>query len=93
MVRLNVVLLVLVVACALATVTAQHRARKSFVELERERERTQQLEIEFGQLQLEASTWATHGRIEKLATTRLNLRLPTPARVQVLAPPVEAPSR
>ncbi|MDX1529789.1 MAG: cell division protein FtsL, partial [Gammaproteobacteria bacterium] len=41
--------------------------------LERERDA---LEVEWGKLQLEQSTWATHERIESLARKRLELRVP-----------------
>ena len=84
MVRFNLVLLVVAIACALGTVTSQHHARKLFVALEKEQERTKQLDIEFGQLQLEVSTWAMHARIEKIAASKLNMRTPAPNRLQVL---------
>ena len=86
MVRINLILLAIVIACALGTVSSQHRARKLFVELEKEHERAKQLEIEFGQLQLEASTWAMQARIEKVASAQLNMRALSPDRVQVIAP-------
>ena len=76
MVRFNMILLLIVVMCALGVVTSQHRARKLFQDLEREQERVRQLDIEFGQLQLELSTWATHPRIEQIARDRLKMRLP-----------------
>jgi cell division protein FtsL len=59
MVRLNVFLLLAVVICSLGVVTSQHKARKLFQALEVEQERARQLEVEFGQLQLELSTWGT----------------------------------
>jgi len=76
MVRLNMILLLIVVACALGVVTSQHQARKLFQALEREQERVRQLDIEYGQLQLEMSTWATHPRIEKIARDRLQMVVP-----------------
>ena len=76
MVRVNMILLLIVVVCALGVVTSQHRARKLFQDLEHEQERVKQLDIEFGQLQLELSTWATHPRIEQIARDRLKMRLP-----------------
>jgi len=76
MVRLNMVLLLIVVICALGVVTSQHRARKLFQELEGEQERARQLDVEFGQLQLELSTWATHPRIEEIAREKLRMRTP-----------------
>ncbi len=76
MLRLNLALLLVVVVCALGVVTSQHRARKLFQALESEQERARQLDVEYGQLQLEMSTWATHPRIEKIARDRLHMVMP-----------------
>ena len=76
MLRFNMILLMLVVICALGVVTSQHRARKLFQALEAEQERARQLDVEYGQLQLEMSTWATHPRIEKIARDRLHMVTP-----------------
>jgi cell division protein FtsL len=84
MTRFNFVLLILLVACALALVTSQHHARKLYTELQKEQEIAKQLEVEWGQLQLEQSTWATHSRIERIATRNLNMGSPPPSRVQVV---------
>jgi cell division protein FtsL len=91
--RLSLVLLVLLAACALGLVTSQHQARKLFAELEREQARTAALEVEHGQLQLEASTWARHARVEKLARERLQLRAPEPKRMQILDAPADGGAR
>ena len=87
MARLSLVLLVVLTACALGLVTSQHKARTLFVALEREQARAKQLDVEFGQLQLEASTWAMHARVERLARERLRMRTPDPKRIQVLEMP------
>ncbi len=84
MARFNLVLLAIAVACALSVVTSQHKARKLYGELQKEQELARQLDIEFGQLQLEQSTWAMHGRIENVASGYLKMRVPTPARVQMV---------
>jgi cell division protein FtsL len=86
MTRLTLILLAVVVACSLSVVTSQHQARKLYVELQKEQELTKRLEDEWGQLQLEQGTWAMHARIEKIASTRLMMRAPSPARTQVIAP-------
>ncbi|MEN9481907.1 MAG: hypothetical protein RLZZ298_3302 [Pseudomonadota bacterium] len=93
MVRFNMILLLIVVVCALGVVTSQHRARKLFQNLEGEQERVRQLDVEYGQLQLEMSTWATHPRIEKIARDRLHMvtpdatgRVVTPLPVVVAKP-------
>ncbi|NJD23981.1 MAG: cell division protein FtsL [Betaproteobacteria bacterium] len=90
MVRLNMILLLIVVACALGVVTSQHRARKLFQALEAEQERVRQLDIEYGQLQLEMSTWATHPRIEKIARDRLHMVTPDAAGRVVTPKPASA---
>jgi cell division protein FtsL len=79
------VLLGFLIACALALVTAQHQARKLYVELQKEQELAKQLEVEYGQLQLEQSTWATHARIEKIAGRELRMRVPGSAQTQIVA--------
>jgi cell division protein FtsL len=84
MLRLNLVLLAALTACALALVTSQHQARKLYVELQKEQELAMELDVEWGQLQLEASTWATHARVEKLATRALGMRVPPASRVRVV---------
>lgn len=89
MIRLNLALLAILVGCALALVTSQHQARKLYVELQQEQELAKQLDIEWGQLQLEQGTWAMHGRVEKLAVEKLNMRVPPAARIQVV--PAAAP--
>jgi cell division protein FtsL len=85
MARVNLILLAVLVACALSVVTSQHKARKLYVELQQEHELAKRLEVEWGQLQLEQSTWAMHARIEKIASGQLMMRVPSPARVQVVA--------
>ena len=81
MIRLNLILLVIALVCALSTVAANHRARKLFVQYEREQTRMRDLDVEWGQLQLEQSTWAGHARIEKIARDKLGMHLPAPARI------------
>lgn len=81
MARLNVLLLMVAVACALSAVTANHRARKLFTEFENEQKRMRELEVEWGQLQLEQSTWAAHVRVEKIARDKLGMKTPPPGQV------------
>jgi cell division protein FtsL len=82
--KLNLLLLAVLVACALGLVTSQHKARKLFSDLEREHNRARELDVEYGRLQLEASTWGLHSRVEKIAVETLGLRAPEPRRVRVL---------
>jgi cell division protein FtsL len=84
MARLNVVLLAVLVVCALSLVTSRHQARKLFVELEREQALARTHEIEYGQLQIEQSTWAMPARIEKIAREHLRMQVPGASRVELL---------
>jgi cell division protein FtsL len=83
--KLNLLLLAVLVACALGLVTSQHHARKRFSQLEREHARARDLDVHYGRLQLEASTWALHSRVAKIATGVLGLRAPEPRRLRVVA--------
>ena len=74
--RFNVFLLLVAVVCALGVVSSNHAARRLFVELEGEQKRMRDLDVEWGQLQLEQSTWAAHARIEKVARDKLGMRAP-----------------
>jgi cell division protein FtsL len=82
--KLNLLLLAVLVACALGLVTSQHKARKLVSELEREQERARELDIEHGQLQLEASTWGLHQRVERIAASALGMRAPDGRRVRLV---------
>ena len=91
MAKLNLLLLLVLVVCALGLVTSQHQSRKLFSELEREQERGRALDVEFGQLQLEASTWGLHSRVEKIAIGTLGMRVPDPRRVRMVALKADKP--
>jgi cell division protein FtsL len=84
MTRLNLLLVVVLTACALGLVTSQHRARTLFSELEQEQERSRQLGVEYGQLQLEASTWGMHARVERIASRQLRMRAPDAKRLRIV---------
>jgi cell division protein FtsL len=84
MARLNLALLALLVACALSLVTSRYQARKLFVDLEREQAQGRAYDVEYGQLQIEQSTWATPARIEKIAREQLHMQLPASSQVRIV---------
>ncbi|MDR3411298.1 MAG: cell division protein FtsL [Formivibrio sp.] len=90
MTRLNLFLLLVLIGCALSVVTSQHKARKFFIELQKADQETKRLDVEWGQLQLEQSTWAMHSRIEAEATRRLGMQTPVGNRVLVILPQGQA---
>lgn len=81
MLRLNLLLVIVALASALGTVASNHRARKMYTEIEREQARMRDLEVEWGQLQLEQSTWAGHARVEQIARNKLHMKPPGPGQV------------
>jgi len=84
MVRLNLFLAMILVVCALGIVTSQYHARKLFMELQQEQDLARELEVEWGQLQLEQGTWATHARIEKVASGKLQMKTVPMSRVHFI---------
>jgi cell division protein FtsL len=88
--RLNLMLLVLLIGCALSVITSQHQARKLFIELEVEQGVAKKLEEERTQLQVEQSTWATHKRIESVASKSLGMKLADPATTVIVTLPEAA---
>ena len=69
---------------AIALVYTKHESRKLFVELETLARERDELDIEWGQLQIEQSTWATHARIEKVAAEELKLTRPESTEIYVI---------
>ena len=72
------------VLSAIALVYTKHESRKLFVELESLTHARDELNIEWGQLQIEQSTWATHARIEQVATDDLSLVRPASSEIFVI---------
>ena len=75
------------VLSAVALVYTKHDARKLFVELEALSHERDELNIEWGQLQIEQSTWATHARIERVAAEDLSLSRPETSDIYVIERP------
>ena len=84
MTRLNLILFFALMFSALGLVNAQHKARKLYIELEQMSQAAKQYDQEYGQLQLEQSTWAMHSRIELIAAQQLQMQVPDAKRVQMV---------
>ena len=92
MARRSPVLLVVVFAAvcvlsALALVYTKHESRTLFIDLQALTQERDELNIEYGQLQIEQSTWATHSRIEKVANENLALVRPDTDEIYVIEKP------
>ena len=83
-VLLLMVLAVVCVISAIALVYTKHESRDLFVELEQLTRERDELNIEWGQLQIEQSTWATHARIERVALEDLALVRPKPTEIYLI---------
>lgn len=69
-------LLIITFISAISVVYTKHYNRKLFVEVQRLEKQRDDMEIEWGQLQLEQNTWATHSRIESIAKEKLEMFIP-----------------
>ena len=78
------VLAVAVIATAITCVFARHESRKQFTQLQVLVVERDSLEVEWGQLQIEQSTWSTHSRVEQLARRKMKMRNPVPAEIRVV---------
>lgn len=85
--RLVVALLWLaVLGSSLGVIYAKHEARSRFNELQKLTQQRDDLDIEWGRLQLEQSTWATHGRVERVARDELGMITPQATDLRVVQP-------
>jgi len=84
--QLVAVLWIAVLLSALGVVYGKQEARNRFNELQKLTDRRDDLDIEWGQLQLEQSTWATHGRVERVAHDDLGMVTPQPSELRIVQP-------
>jgi len=84
--KLVVILAMVVLASSLGVVYAKHQSRKLFVELDILKKERDEMNVEWGRLQLEQSTLATHGRIETTAKKRLQMVTPEYDKVLIVRP-------
>lgn len=85
MTRLNLILFFALMFSSLGLVNAQHKARKLYIELEQLNQAEKQYNQEYGQWQLEQSTWAMHSRIEQIAAQQLQMQVPDAKRIQIVS--------
>ena len=85
-IKLWAVLLFANLGCAIAMVYASHASLGIFQQIQEQRRIYQHLQTDWGRLLLEQSVLASHGRVEQLAVTRLQMRRPDMSRTNLLAP-------
>lgn len=71
--RLDVFLTLALLLCALAVVQVRDRARLQFMDKESLDKEARELELEWGRLQLELGSLASHSRVDQLARKELGL--------------------
>ena len=85
--RLSIVLLGLaLLGTSLGVVYGKQEARNRFDDLQRLTRERDELDIEWGQLQLEQSTWATNGRVESVARDELRMVIPQATDLRIVRP-------
>lgn len=76
-----------VVASGIWIVDMEHRSRQLFIEAEALNRELDRLQTDWGRLQLEQGTYATHSRIEALVRQRLQLTVPSGDQLVVVVEP------
>lgn len=84
--KLVALLALFVLASSLGVVYAKHQSRKLFVELDTLKKERDEMNVEWGRLQLEQSTLATHSRIERTAKKSLNMVTPEYEQILIIKP-------
>jgi cell division protein FtsL len=76
-----------VVASGIWIVDVEHRSRQLFIEAEALNRELDRLQTDWGRLQIEQGTYATHSRIEALVRQRLGLTVPGDDQLVVVVEP------
>jgi cell division protein FtsL len=71
---------------AIVCVYARHESRQLFTELQHLNAGRDALEVQWGQLQIEQSTWSSHSRVEEQARTKMQMRNPEPVEIRIVTP-------
>ena len=80
------VLWVALLGSSLGVIYAKHEARNRFNELQKLTRARDDLDIEWGQLQIEQSTLARHGRVERVARDELRMVIPQASDLRIVQP-------
>jgi cell division protein FtsL len=73
-------------ASALSVIYTKHLSRKLVAELEVLEQARDDMNVEWGRLQIEHSTWASHDRIQNIARTELGLHIPSADAIILVRP-------
>lgn len=79
-------LVALILGSALAVIQSSHECRKLYTVLQQLEADQWHLQEDYGRLLLEQSTWASHYRVERVATRELDMQAPVLAERKVVKP-------
>ena len=82
----NITLLLLVVISALAVIYVKHENRMLYTQLRDVQKQRDLMDVDWGRLQLEQSTWATHSRVDNVARKKLAMRTLDYSEIVVVKP-------
>ncbi len=77
-------LILAVLSSAVSVIYIKHQSRKTFVELQDLQKHRDDMDVNWGRLQLEQGTWATHGRVEEIARNKLDMVTPNAKSVVIV---------
>ncbi len=78
------VLLVANVCVAFAVVYSKQKTRAYHIEVSRLRATADELDIEWGRLQLEEGALSEYGRVERIASEKLNMHRPVSSEIRLV---------
>ncbi|WP_461481579.1 cell division protein FtsL [Porticoccus sp.] len=73
-----------VVLSALSVVYVSHLCRQLYNELAKMEQEANALQVEWGRYLLEQSSWASLSRVEQLAKSQLQMRVPEPSEIVIV---------
>jgi cell division protein FtsL len=90
--RLNLLLLAVLLVSCVALVRTAYDSRRLYSLLDNARNEERRLEIEFKRLDAERQAQATHGRVDRVARERLQMKSATAAITQYVDLPAASPA-
>ena len=83
---LVVLLLILVLGTSLSVIYSKYRSRQVFVEVQKLESDLDRYEVDWGKLQLELTTLTEQNRVERLARSKLRLKMPQRENIIYIKP-------
>ncbi|MFI3188035.1 cell division protein FtsL [Crenothrix sp. D3] len=84
--RLVIILSVVLLMTALAVIYSKYNSRLIFIDIQKQERELDQREVEWGQTQLELTTFAEQNRVEQVARQKLKLVLPLHEKIIYIKP-------